>query len=355
MFSRLILPLTYRCNLNCEYCYVDKQSGKSMSLKTALDAVDFLLKNARKNGNAANIIFVGGEPLLEWVNIVKIVRYAKRLASGMGVSIGTIGFPTNGLLLTRDILDFCRAEHVSVAVSIDGSDNKRKTVAGGNSFPHVGEKIPLLLEYRDIVRIRSTVHPDHVEGAAERFKEFLGMGFSKIDLQPVIGIFWTPERTRAYVEQLEETLISVERMKAITGTGVDLKHLRDFNSGQSGELGCPKIREEFLVDIGGTIYPCEFYLSFPLGQRETYAIGDIKNGVGKDVAESCLRHILCESDDFLPIIKSKCASCTRSQACSKICLGYDQVRKRFDKKIAASNWVLFREIEKLFGAYEHLS
>lgn len=349
------MPLTYRCNLNCEYCYVDKRLKRSMDLDTALSAVDFLMKRGKASGKSVDVIFVGGEPLLEWRMIVLIVHYAKRLAAGMGVSLGTIGFPTNGLLLNRKILEYCRKEGISVAVSIDGMDNKRMTVAGENSFPRVERKIPLLLEYRDVVRIRSTVHPDHVGSSAETFKQFLGLGFIKVDMQPVIGVLWKSEQMAEYLKNLEASFVEVQKNNSKSGSMVDIKHLRDFNGARQDELGCPKIKEEFLVDIDGNIYPCEFFLSMPHEQRASYAIGDIEHGVREKDSENCMSHKICDSGDGIPVLKPGCASCSQSPACSKICLGYDRIGKRFDTALAQNNWLLFRGMENVFDRYKHLS
>lgn len=355
MFSRLMLPVTYKCNLNCEYCYVDKKINKSMNLRIALLAVDFLIKNNKNKKDPVDIIFIGGEPLLEWKKILKIIFYAKKLASKAKVCIGTIGFPTNGLLLNKIILDFCRKENISVAVSMDGLNNKRKTLNNKNSYYLIEKKLSLLLEYKDIIRIRSTVHPDYVEESAKIFKKFLEMGFVKIDMQPVIGIMWTPEQKKVYLNNLMESFREAERANSESKSHVDMKHLRDFMGTCCEEKGCPKIKEEFLADIDGNIYPCEFYLSIPFEQRKKYMIGDVKKGAKMKLAESCMNHKICDSGDNLPVLKTKCPSCKKSQSCYKICFGYDLQKKKFNPEIAVNNWLFFREIEKVFEKYKHLS
>lgn len=349
-----MLPLTYKCNLNCEYCYVDKKLSKSMNMKIALSAVDFLMTKGGRSRKSVDIVFIGGEPLIEWKNMLKIIFYSKQLAAKAKISIGTIGFPTNGLLLNEKILDYCRRENIQVAVSIDGFNNKRRTLTGENSFYLVEKKIPLLLKYADVVRIRSTIHPDYVNGSAKNFKKFLELGFTKIDMQPVTGIMWSPAQKRIYLKNLAASFGEIEKSQLKNKTAVDMKHLRDFISNCQEEKGCPKVKEEFLVDVDGNIYPCEFYLSIPVEKRILYAIGNINKGINDSLAESCMRHKLCDAGDNIPALKKKCSSCKQTQACYKVCFGYDTQKRKFDSSVAKNNWMLFRDIEKIFSKYRYL-
>lgn len=67
------LLMTYRCNLNCRYCYVHTKRNKDMSLDMAKSILEpFLMKRAGR----LDITFMGGEtllaidvirPLVEWV------------------------------------------------------------------------------------------------------------------------------------------------------------------------------------------------------------------------------------------------------------------------------------------------
>lgn len=347
--------MTYKCNLNCEYCYVDKRSEKTMRLRVALLAVDFLIKNNKKSKNPIDIIFTGGEPLLEWGKMVKIIFYAKRLAAKENIPIRTIGFPTNGVLLNRNILDFCRREKIKISISVDGKNNKRKTLAGKNSYYLLKNKWSLMLEYKDIIRIRSTVHPDYVSESLKIFNFLLRMGFNKIDMQPAIGIMWTPKRRGAYLENLLKSLDKAEKAKQKNKINIDLKHLRDFVNDCQKEKCCPKVKTEFLVDIDGNIYPCEFYLSIPIEQRKKYALGNVKGIIKKKLAKSIMWHKICNFSSGIPVLKNKCSSCQQSQACFKICLGYDLQRKKFNPHVARNSWLLFRKIEKIFDKYKYLA
>jgi len=355
MFSRLILPLTYDCNLNCEYCYVVKtKGGESPPFLNGFKAIDFLMRNNRHN-RKAEIIFVGGEPLLGWTRMKKVISYAPQAAKKMDVHIQTLGFPTNGLLLRQDILDFCKKEGIKIAVSLDGAQNKRKTANGRNSFTLLLKKLPLFYKYRDIIRIRMTIWPDYADQLIDNYKFFLKAGFTKIDIQPVIGVRWPSAKRDIYLKNLTDCFESARVQPKNRSQAIEMKHLNDFFGDCIQEKGCPKIKEEFLADLDGFIYPCEFFLSLPLQERRKYAIGHVDKGVSLGLAEGYKKQRICGFGKVLPAVKKKCGSCVASRACYKICLGFNVGRKKFDRVIADENWQLFREIEKIYTNYKDLA
>lgn len=348
MFSRLMLPVTYGCNLNCDYCYVDKKSNNSINLKTAIEAVDFLIKNNKENKIPISIIFVGGEPLLQWKKMLKIILYAKHAAVKRKIKIREIGFPTNGLLLKKNILDFCRKENIRINVSIDGLVNKRKTLQNENSFLLIKKKISLLLEYKDIVRIKITVHPDLAENFENIFQKFAELGFTKIDVQPAMGISWSVKQKKAYLNGLEKTLNFARNSK----NNIDIKNLRNFFDKKNKEKYCPKIKEEFMVDLDGKIYPCDFFMGINEKIRGKYSLGDIYSGVDIKRAKRCQKNKICDKSEDAFALKNKCSKCKISPACFKVCLGINIKTKKFDPLLAKNGWPFARDMEKVFEKYK---
>lgn len=81
--SGLHLLLTYRCDRECDHCFVwgsPKQSG-TMILETIRQA----LKQAKDLGTVEWIYFEGGEPLLYYAALLKGVQDAKRLGFRVGI------------------------------------------------------------------------------------------------------------------------------------------------------------------------------------------------------------------------------------------------------------------------------
>lgn len=84
-----------------------------MSLKTAKKAVDFYFKNS--NNCNHQISFIGGEPLLKFNLIKKIVEYIKTFNNKVSFTI-----ITNGSLLKEDILNYLIENMFHITISFDG-------------------------------------------------------------------------------------------------------------------------------------------------------------------------------------------------------------------------------------------
>ena len=105
---RYFFELTYRCNLQCPYCYVGEDRNKQ-ELTTEewfkiIDQVPFY----------GFITLVGGEPLIrkDFINILE--KACKKVLSKVNVV-------TNGVLLDDEIIDaFIRTKMLLLSVSLDG-------------------------------------------------------------------------------------------------------------------------------------------------------------------------------------------------------------------------------------------
>lgn len=121
--SSVVLQVTQNCNLRCNYCiysgsYKNRvHSNKRMSFNTAKKAVDYLVQHS-KQSNEINISFYGGEPLLEFELIKKVIEYAKDVAQGKSI---TFNLTTNGTMFTSEIVKYFVKHNVTAMVSLDGN------------------------------------------------------------------------------------------------------------------------------------------------------------------------------------------------------------------------------------------
>lgn len=118
------LEITQKCNLRCKYCiYGDGHTDyrnfgtEDMSLDVALKAVDFLLEHG--TDDVLYVGFYGGEPLLRWDIIKKVVEYTKSKHDNMYFSM-----TSNMVLLNEEIAEFiAQTKHFTVMMSLDGPQN----------------------------------------------------------------------------------------------------------------------------------------------------------------------------------------------------------------------------------------
>ncbi|MBI4244216.1 MAG: radical SAM protein [Planctomycetes bacterium] len=139
----LSLSLISDCNLACSYCsvgpsgsYNSDYNGTKMSIETARKCVDFLAQNSRTN--KLEIIFFGGEPLLNMETMLYVLDYCTSKYSDKEWIFKLI---TNGTLIDDDISGILSKHRVSVTVSLTGPGHihgrDRVTRDGKNSYDHV--------------------------------------------------------------------------------------------------------------------------------------------------------------------------------------------------------------------------
>ena len=110
------LLMTYRCNLNCKYCYISKKRNIDMTFDMARSIIEPYLK---KSEGTVYISFLGGETLLAIDIIRPIIEWIEH---GHWNRPYIIHGTTNGTLLNDDLKIWLR-EHkhsLTLALSYDG-------------------------------------------------------------------------------------------------------------------------------------------------------------------------------------------------------------------------------------------
>ena len=110
------LHITNNCNLNCRYCYINK-NNIDMDFDMAKEIIDKLIVSLKeKNFNKIVLSFSGGEPLLRVDLIEKIIDYCN--------SFHNISFSyrilTNGILIGDRVIKLIKENNVDVRISLDG-------------------------------------------------------------------------------------------------------------------------------------------------------------------------------------------------------------------------------------------
>lgn len=148
-FSNVSFIMNNMCNLACEYCYANKGSfdkhGEKLDFETAKSVIDTMYSQIIKNNKERiKIGFFGGEPLLSFSLIRKIVEYVieKNSIYNLCVKFSVV---TNGTLFNDEIIDFFMNHNFDIVLSIDGSkevhDRVRKYMNGSGSFDVISSNI----------------------------------------------------------------------------------------------------------------------------------------------------------------------------------------------------------------------
>lgn len=278
----LKLSITTACNLNCQYCFVDKNS-RYLNLKTAYKAIDFFLFS---KGEEKILILYGGEPLLHPL-LKKIIIYTEKRSKNLRKKI-IIALPTNGLLLNKNILHFLKNHNVRLSISIDGakeSHNLNKTFPNGKgSFEVIAKNAFLAREIMGTKNLSAlmTIAPDLSGKLFNSFKSLLNLGFKKIHIDPVHGVKWNKKRRKIFLINFNKIirfiLKNIEKDNFIFLNPLFFPLVEEAAKGGSNKGICP-----FYLDL--EIYPAgeisfsQFLLNSKNSKlRERFIIGNIREG-----------------------------------------------------------------------------
>ena len=189
----LCLHIAHTCNLNCSYCFASQGKYKGerglMSLEVGKRALDFLIENSKGRRNL-EVDFFGGEPLMNFDVVKKLVAYARKREKEEGKNF-RFTLTTNGVLIDDDVIDFANREMSNVVLSLDGRkevhDRFRVDYNGNGSWEKIVPKFQKMVSVRNgknyYMRGTFTHHnPDFVAD----IKEMLRLGFTELSMEPVV-------------------------------------------------------------------------------------------------------------------------------------------------------------------------
>lgn len=139
----LLLQMTTKCNLNCDYCvysgnyaHMERHGNEDMSHDTVIQSIDFFVDH-NKDCEEAEISFYGGETLLCFHEMREAVKYARKKLAGKKLLFSVT---TNGMLLTKEVADWLDQNlDVRTTITLNGPfhDEHRTTISGKGSLAYI--------------------------------------------------------------------------------------------------------------------------------------------------------------------------------------------------------------------------
>ena len=150
----LCLHIAHDCNLACRYCFAEEGEyhGRRalMSYEVGKKALDFLIANSG-NRQHLEVDFFGGEPLMNWDVVKRLVEYGRSQEKEHNKKF-RFTLTTNGVLLNDEIMEFCNKEMSNVVLSLDGrkevNDHMRPFRNGKGSYDLIVPKFKKFAELR---------------------------------------------------------------------------------------------------------------------------------------------------------------------------------------------------------------
>lgn len=289
VIKALCLHVAHTCNLNCAYCFASqgKYQGERalMSFETGKRALDFLVENSGTRRNL-EVDFFGGEPLMNWDVVKKLVEYARSIEKEKGKNF-RFTLTTNGLNIDDDVIEFSNREMSNVVLSLDGRkevhDRYRVDYKGKGSWDIIVPKFQRFVKERGGKNyyMRGTfthANPDFLED----IKQMLSLGFNELSMEPVVCAAGDPseltERDKEIVFEQYEKLAELMLQKDKEGEPFTFYHyMIDLKGGPciyKRISGCGSGTEYMAVTPWGDLYPCHQFVG-----DEKFRLGDIWHGV----------------------------------------------------------------------------
>ena len=320
----LCLHIAHDCNLACRYCFAGEGEYHGdralMSFEVGKKALDFLIENS---GNRRNleVDFFGGEPLMNWEVVKRLVAYGREQEKLHDKNF-RFTLTTNGVLLNDEIMEFCNREMANVVLSLDGrkevNDRMRPTRNGKGSYDLIVPKFQKFASQRRALGksyyVRGTFTRENLDFASDVL-HYADLGFDQLSMEPVVA---PPEEPYALQEEDLPRLMEeydrlarefVERKKA--GKGFTFFHfMLDLEGGPcvyKRLSGCGSGTEYLAVTPWGDLYPCHQFVGNP-----DFLLGNVEEGIVRP--EICNEFKLCNV-----YAKPSCRDCFARFYCSGGC------------------------------------
>lgn len=323
----MVMNLTNQCNLSCEYCYefgedkVATPDGKPkfMDFDTARASVDYLLESSAGR-RAVHITFFGGETLMNFPLLKRVVDYATAQAAAAGRCVD-FSLTTNATLLTPAIIEYLSEQRIGVTVSIDGSkeshDKFRVFANGRGSYDIIEPRVRALIrDHRTrpiTARVTMTSQAMDVLGTYKHLKHDLG--FHEVGFAPVTT---APNRLYSINERGLDSVL--DQFRALSDEYLDhalrgdhhgfsnvSDTLAELHQGVSKSHPCGAGLGLVGVGPSGDIAPCHRFVD-----SDTHRLGHVSTGLDRE-----------RQADFLGRghinVKTDCSQCFARPLCAGGC------------------------------------
>jgi uncharacterized protein len=345
----ITLQLTQECNFRCSYCIYSGEkntkqrshSSECMSWETAKKAIDFFLEHSI-DSESRSVGFYGGEPLLQFDLLKKVVEYSEEKLRGKHLEFN---ITTNGSLLSAEVAEFFDLHNFTVFISLDGPkevhDKNRVFKNGQGTYDAVAqrmsevkERVPSLFEK---LRISMVLDPD---------VDIDCLNLLTLELEGLDATHFFPR----FIDNTDEDIIYPEQHVIKTEYQKFLAYLFYFgklpqevlsplgygqygyirtvhthfaaHSGMSTETApgglCVPGKNKLLVTVNERLFPCE-----RLNENDIMCIGNLSDGLNYENADRLL--------NIASLTQDECKDCWAQRLCD-VCAKAADAGNKFSKE-----------------------
>lgn len=288
IIKALCLHVAHDCNLRCTYCFASQGDFRGdrllMDEETGKKAFDFLVEHSGKRRNL-EVDFFGGEPLMNFELVKKLVAYGRELEKSHNKHF-RFTITTNGVLLDDEKIKYINENMDNVVLSLDGrkevNDRMRPTCGGRGSYDRIVPNFQKLVEKRGKkdYYIRGTFTSENLDFSKD-VEEYYRLGFKKTSMEPVVT-----DESMDYAIREEHLAKILKEYETLSAKYLKLREqdpdflffhfMVDLNQGPclvKRSIGCGAGSEYIAVTPEGDIYPCHQFVG-----EEKFRLGNVHTG-----------------------------------------------------------------------------
>ncbi|WP_172252195.1 radical SAM/SPASM domain-containing protein [Saccharibacillus deserti] len=297
--STMYFVTTYKCNLNCIYCYAESSPTRSTCDDLNTEEAMRMFENVQELG-VETIVFTGGEAFLR-KDIFELIEFVRNL--NMNANIITNG----SLIQNKKVAGKLASLANLITISLDSMDAAKHDLnRGKGSWEKAKKAIDLLVEAKANLKINQTITKNNLN-ASEKVLKFANLNNLHVKVIATSSLgrgkdFAFSQSLNRYERiKLDEKLFDLNRKKANKLSIKQFEHKKHCGHGVG----------EFSIDSMGNIYLCK------LLHDDKMVAGNIKN--------DDLKTVFYESDLFMNAKNrtvhniSGCKDCTFKEFCGGGC------------------------------------
>jgi len=242
-----------------------------MSDETADAVIKFI-----NSGLVKNVLFFGGEPLVNWPIIKKIIDGTWSTIK----NTSSYSITTNGTLLAPHIIDYFKNHRVGIALSLDGT-KATQDYWRDNSYDSIIRNLDLLLDYSadngpNLRILKTLATPKTLYRDISHIKS-LGFHTVFINLLDAYSrLTYRRDDLEDFKRQYRRVILNLDTPDFVVADYHKWKKLIEQAHVGQKKMGCGFYNRDLAVGPDGKMYPC---LQAP--SSKAFVIGNIWDGIDK--------------------------------------------------------------------------
>lgn len=274
------LLMSDNCNMRCTYCYEGPKKYSNNLNENDLEAAIFYMISNNESDDMIDLLFLGGEPLLNKKMIYKALDIINNKYTQYK-KLFRFQMTTNGVLIDDEDILFFKENHFDISVSIDGDmkthNLNRKSASGEEVYFLIIKNMKKMLSHNINIAVRMTITLNNVEYLCQNIKYFYGMGVKRINLGIDELGNWTDKELQKFDEQLD--LLEKLYLSYVVEDDSKILNIFDYKLAsvifEKNQQYCSAgTKGHIVINSKGEFYPCGYVVN-----KDEWKLGTLEKGL----------------------------------------------------------------------------